>query len=82
MVGMAGDNAGVLEGIWEVVKAMVGVGLEPFCEVDAACVLGGYLEVEGAGVVGEGRSQAGARARWLQLLMEGSYLRMKSLFKL
>ena len=40
----------------------------------------------GAGVVlgvavGEGRLQAGARARWLQLLMEGSYLSIKSSIK-
>ena len=82
---MAGNTVGVLEGIcWEVVKAMVGVGLEYFWEVDAACVLDGYREVVGAGVVElavvEGRLQAGAKARWLQLLMEGSYLGI-SLFK-
>ena len=79
VLGMAGNTVGVLEGIcWEVVKAMVGVGLEYFWEVDAACVLDGYREVVGAGVVElavvEGRLQAGAKARWLQLLMEGSYL--------
>ena len=82
---MAGNTVGVLEGIcWEVVKAMVGVGLEYFWDVEAACVLGGYWEVVVAGVVelamGEGRLQAGAKARWLQLLMEGSYLG-KSSFK-
>ena len=40
------------------------------------------MEVVGAVVlgvaVGEGRLQAGARARWLQLLMEGSYLSIKA----
>jgi len=86
---MAGDVVEVLEGIWEVVRAMGGVGLESSCVVEAACVLGGYWEVVGAvgaGVVelavgevveltvGEGRLQGGAKARWLQLLMEGSYL--------
>ena len=82
VLGMAGGVVGLLEGIWEGVKTMVGVGLEYFSEVEAAVVLEGYLE--GAGVVelsveGE-RLQAGAKARWLQLLMAGSYLG-KSSFK-
>ena len=43
---MAGDDVvGLLEGTWEVVKAIVGVGLEYFWEVEAACVLEGYFEV-------------------------------------
>ena len=41
---MAGGVVGLLEGIGEVVKTMVGVGLEYFSEVEA-CVLEGYLEV-------------------------------------
>ena len=42
---MAGGVVGLLEGIGAVVKTMVGVGLEYFLEVEAACVLKGYLEV-------------------------------------
>ena len=45
VLGMAGGVVGLLEGIWEGVKTMVGVGLEYFSEVEAACVLEGYLEV-------------------------------------
>ena len=87
MLGIAGDVVGLLDGIWEVVKAIVGVGLEYLWEVDPACVLEGYFEVVwavGAGVVEPavevGRLQAGANASWLQLLMEGSYLG-KNLFE-
>ena len=42
---MAGGVVGLLEGIWEVVKAIVGVELEYFSEVEAAVVLEGYCEV-------------------------------------
>jgi len=42
---MAGDVVGPLDGIWEVVKTIVGVGLEYFWEVEPACVLEGYFEV-------------------------------------
>ena len=46
VLGMAGDDVvGLLEGIWEVVKAIVGVELEYFSEVEAAVVLEGYCEV-------------------------------------